>query len=121
MLEVNLSQLGEYLHSRSDVICAVVFGSAQDGHVRSGSDLDLAVQFSSKPQGENYLQFLVEVADAAEFDVIDLVDLRDVDPILGFEAITGRFICKNDPARTAALSSLISREYEDVMIRLNAA
>ena len=121
MLAANLSQLGEFLDSRTDVVCAVVFGSAQNGHVKPGSDLDLAVLFSNKPQGENYIQFLVEVADAADFDVIDLVDLARADPILGFEAISGRFICKNDPDRTAEISSLISREYEDVMMRLSAA
>jgi predicted nucleotidyltransferase len=121
MLAANLSQLGEYLDSRTDVACAVVFGSAQDGHVKPGSDLDLALLFSNKPKGESYIRFLVEVADAADFDVIDLVDQAHADPILGFEAISGRFICKNDPARTAEMSSIISREYEAVMMLLSAA
>ncbi len=121
MPRANLEQLGGYLAARVDVVCAVVFGSAQDGTVREGGDLDLEVSVTEKPKGDAYVDFLVETAEAAEFDVIDLVDLDQADPILAFEALSGRFLCKNDPGKTAALASLVSREYEDVMYRLNHA
>jgi predicted nucleotidyltransferase len=121
MPQANLEQLGDYLASRPDVICAVVFGSAQNGIVQNGSDLDLGIYFTAKPEGEGYVDFLVEAAEACEFDVIDLVDLQSADPILAFEAISGRFICKTDPEKTAELASRISREYEDTMLRLGHA
>jgi len=41
MLNINLERLGEYLHLRRDIICAVVFGSSKDGKVKPGSDLDI--------------------------------------------------------------------------------
>jgi predicted nucleotidyltransferase len=121
MPAVNLEQLSAYLSSRPDVICAVVFGSAQNGIAKPGSDLDLAVYFTKKPEGEAFIRFLVDAAEAAEFDVIDLVDLGAADPILAFEALSGRFLCRTDPEKTAELTSLVSREYEDTMVRLNSA
>ncbi len=121
MLEINIAQLKNFFCQREDIICAVIFGSAQSGFVGVDSDLDIGIYFKQKPEGEAYINFLVEVADAAEFDVIDLVDLRSADPILAFEAVSGNFICKNDKNKTAELVSLICREYEDVMFRLNHA
>jgi predicted nucleotidyltransferase len=121
MPKANLNKLAAYLQSRSDVICSVVFGSAQNGLIKEGSDLDLGVYFTQRPQGESYIQFLVEAANAAEFDVIDLVDLKTADPILAFEALSGTFLANIDPDKTAALTSLVCREYEDVMFRLNHA
>ena len=64
---------------------------------------------------------MTEAAEAADFDVIDLVDLHDANPILGFEALSGRFLCKNDPGMTVAFTSLVSREHEDNMCRMNEA
>jgi hypothetical protein len=49
---------------------------------------------------------------------IDLVVLNADNPILAFEAISGRFLCKNDLEKTAAFFSLVCREYEDVMANL---
>ena len=121
MLNVNLRKLGEYLDLRADVLCAVVFGSAQDGKVNPGSDLDIGIFFTEKPKGEKYIRLLVEIAEAAEFDVIDLVDLGTADPILAFETLSGNFICRSNPDKTAELTSLVCREYEDTMFRLNRA
>lgn len=121
MLTVNFDQLKEYFSGRDDIICAIIFGSAQNGFVRDGSDLDIGIYFIEKPKGDDYIKFMVEVAEAAEFDVIDLVDLSNADPILAFEVLSGHFICKNDPYKTAELTSLICREYEDIMFRLNSA
>jgi len=121
MLKANLDKLGEYLESRPDVRCAVVFGSAQDGNIKPGSDLDIGIYFSQKPKGEEYINLMVEMAEVAEFDLIDLVDLGTADPILAFEALSGNFICKSDPEKTAKLTSLVCREYEETMFRLNLA
>ena len=121
MHKINIKELSKYLKNRSDVICAVIFGSAQDGVVKDGSDLDLGVYFSEQVKGDALIRFMVEVAEAADFDVIDLVDLRSAEPVLAFEVISGNFICKNDPEKTAELFSLICRKYEEVMFRLNSA
>jgi predicted nucleotidyltransferase len=121
MLQANLKQLGKYLTSRNDIICAVVFGSAQDGSIKPGSDLDIGIYFSNKPKGTNYIKLLTEMAETADFDIIDLIDLDTANPILAFEALSGRFICKPHPGQTAVLTSRVCREYEETMLRLNQA
>ena len=121
MHRADLQRLTCYLRNRPDVVFAVVFGSGQDGRIREGGDLDLGVLLQAKLSPEARIQFMTEAAEAADFDVIDLVDLHDADPILAFEALSGRFLCKNDPALTAIFTSLVCRGYEDDISRLTHA
>ena len=81
----------------------------------------LGVYFTEPVKGDALINFMVEAAEAADFDVIDFVDLYSTETILAFEVISGNFICKNDPEKTAELFSLISRKYEEAMCRLNHA
>jgi len=115
---VPIDRLGALLDRRRDVVFAVLFGSARDGVLREGADLDIGVLFVAAPGTESVLSLMAALSDEAETDDIDFVDLSKADPILAFEAVSGRFLCKNDPDRTAAFVSLVSREYEDVMWRL---
>jgi predicted nucleotidyltransferase len=119
--KLDLAELGRFLSTRREVVFAVAFGSAQDGHVRPGSDLDLGIYFDPRPSPEALAALLVAVADLLAFDDIDCTDLAAADPILAFEAISGRFLCRNSPERTAEVCSLICREYEDAMALLNRA
>jgi hypothetical protein len=121
MHRIDLGALSAYLAKRQDVVFAVVFGSGQDGRIRDKGDLDLGVLFRGKPSPESLIRFMTEIAEAVDFDAIDLVDLHDADPILAFEAISGRLISRNDPGRTAEFVSLVSRLYEDTMARLSRA
>ena len=121
MRTLDLDRLAAYLAERQDVAFAVVFGSARHGTARPGGDLDLGVCFRVTPDTDALLGLLADIADLLQFDAIDLVDLSRADPILGFEAISGRFLCKNDRGKTAEICSLISREYEDVMVQLRRA
>ncbi len=121
MKKVPLEKIAAYFRQRSDVLFAVVFGSSQDGFLRRGSDLDIGVCFAMKPSPQIFLELMTTLADIAEIDELDLVDLARADPILAFEAVSGHFLCKNDPEKTAAMVSLISREYEDSLWRLHPA
>jgi predicted nucleotidyltransferase len=119
--ELDLSRLGDYLSQRADIVFAVAFGSARDGKVAPESDLDVGVFFRERPQSEELFSLLTHMADVLDFDRIDFTDLGRADAILGFEAIAGRFLCKNDVNETARIVSLICREYEDAMVDLNRA
>ena len=113
---VDLERLTEYLAGRPCVVAATVFGSASDGKVQPGSDLDLAILFETKPEPQEFLQFYSDLCDEMpRVQNVDVVILNDADPILAFEAISGRFLCKNNLPKTAAFFSLVCREYEDVM------
>jgi len=113
---VNLDDLSAYFSRDSRVAAATVFGSAQDGIVRPGSDLDLGVLFTEALNSDEYLEFYTELCEEVpSVENLDLVSLNEADPILAFEAINGRFLCKNDLEKAADFVSLVSREYEDVM------
>ncbi len=117
--QIPLEQLAAFLSARSDIVFAVVFGSAESGRVEPGSDFDLGVYFEPKPDTEALAAFLQEVSDSIGFDRVDFTDMTKADPVLAFEAISGRFLCKNDRATTAAYCSRVCREYEDLMAELH--
>lgn len=113
---VDLARLERYLAAAPRVVAATVFGSAQDGWVQSGSDLDVAVLFDRPPAADEFLRFYADLCDQLPgVEKVDLVVLNQAEPILAFEALRGRFLCKNDPEQAAAFFSLVCREYEDVM------
>jgi predicted nucleotidyltransferase len=113
---VDLARLESYLAAAPRVVAATVFGSARDGWMQSGSDLDVAVLFDRPPAADEFLRFYTDLCDQLPgVEKVDLVVLNQADPILAFEALRGRFLCKNDSEQTAAFFSLVCREYEDVM------
>ncbi|MFW5802809.1 MAG: type VII toxin-antitoxin system MntA family adenylyltransferase antitoxin [Verrucomicrobiota bacterium] len=116
VVEVDLDKLGEYLHRDPRIVGATVFGSARDGRVRPGSDLDLAVLFDAPLPAEDFLDFYSALCDQVPgVEKVDLICLNQADPILAFEAISGTFLCTNDKEKMAGYFSLVCREYEDVM------
>ncbi len=96
-----------------EVIAAWAFGSARSGHVGPGSDIDIAVLFESPPSLEAQIALLGKLQAALQFEDIDLVVLNDANPILRFEAISGRSLFCRDLGRRAEFASLTAREYED--------
>lgn len=113
---VDFDRLAEFFRADANVACATVFGSAADGMVAPGSDLDVAVLFLEPPAtGEATLRYYTSLCDAVpEVERLDFINLNQANPILAFEALRGRMLCKNDSDRTAAFSSLVCREYEDI-------
>jgi predicted nucleotidyltransferase len=115
-VDVDLEKLADYLRRDSRVVGATVFGSARDGRVRPGSDLDLAVLFDQPLSAEEFLDFYSDLCNRAPgVERVDLISLNQADPILAFEAISGTFLCTNDVDKMAGYFSLVCREYEDVM------
>ena len=97
------------------VIAAWAFGSAQDGRVRVGSDIDIGLLMASLPSLDEQLELVAKLESALQVDTVDLVILNDANPILRFEAISGRAIYCRDMGRRAEFASLTAREYEDEM------
>ncbi len=46
---IDIDQLRSFFEDRSNCNLVYLFGSASDGRVREGSDLDLAILFEEKP------------------------------------------------------------------------
>lgn len=115
MSSVDWSHFESILAAAPNVVAAWVFGSAQSGQVKPGSDVDVGVLFESKPSLAELLELTGALQQAVPFAEIDLVPLNDANPILRFEAISGRAIFCRDTGRRAEFASLTAREYEDEM------
>lgn len=115
-VDINFDKLAEFLRQDARVVGATVFGSARDGRVHSGSDLDLAVLFHASLPADEFLEFYSQLCEQVpDVEQIDLVRLNQADPILAFEALNGKVICTNNAEKMAGYFSLVCREYEDVM------
>jgi predicted nucleotidyltransferase len=115
MYSVDWQRLEQVLAASPNVIAAWVFGSAQNGQINEGSDLDIGVLFGSKPSLDELLNLMADLQKALQFDEVDLVPLNEANPILRFEAISGRAVFCRDASRRAEFASLTAREYEDEM------
>jgi predicted nucleotidyltransferase len=107
--------------ARPEIIAAWVFGSAQRGQIRSGGDADIGVLFESLPSVDAQLELLAELQQALQIEAVDLVVLNEANPILRFEAISGRALFCRDAGRRAEFASLTAREFEDEMAFLQRA
>ncbi len=115
MSSVDWPRLEQVLAAASSVVAAWVFGSAQGGQINPGSDLDVGVLFETKPSLAELLELTGALQQVAPFAEIDLVPLNEANPILRFEAVSGRAVFCRDAGRRAEFVSLTAREYEDEM------
>ena len=99
------------------VLLAVIFGSAKEGTVRQGSDVDIGVLLSPALAPLEFYRFYLEVtARLSTIPELDLVDLNHAGSVLAFEALCGRRLFVRDDETVAAFSSRVAREYEDDML-----
>jgi predicted nucleotidyltransferase len=101
------------LAAHESIIAAWAFGSAQKGQLGPESDLDIGVLFRDTPSFEEWASLRASLQQALQFEEVDLVTLNEANPILRFEAVSGRSIFCRDTGHRAAFVSLAAREYED--------
>jgi Nucleotidyltransferase domain. len=100
------------------IVFALVIGSARDGVVKPGSDLDLAVYMDEAPSLELCGAIEQTVLQAVEGDVrVDIGFLNRAEPVYRFEALKGRLLFTHDEERWLRFYSLTCREYEQQMFR----
>jgi predicted nucleotidyltransferase len=117
--KIDFEVLKTFFSSRNNIAAAFVFGSAKNAVVKPGSDIDIAILFNTMPDAEAKLDFYADLCDAVASDKpIDMVVLNSAEPILAFEAISGKRISNNNPEKTAEFSSYTSRLYEDTMANI---
>lgn len=104
-----------------DVVAAWAFGSAQGGELRQGSDADVGVLMTRPPTFEEQLALIGRLEKAPWPAEIDLVILNDANPILRFEAVSGRLLFTRDLSALAEFVSLTARKYEDEMAQWERA
>ena len=117
--KIDIEKLKAFFFDRTNVAAAFIFGSAQNAEVKPGSDIDIAILFYVVLDAEHRLDFYTDLCDAIDSDKpIDMVILNNAEPILAFEAISGKRSSNNNPERTAEFSSYTSRLYEDTMANI---
>ena len=84
------------LARNGNVLAAWVFGSARDGEIRAGSDLDLGVLFFRAPGLDELAELRSDLQRALGVEEIDLVPLNGAGPVLRFEAVSGRSLFSED-------------------------
>jgi predicted nucleotidyltransferase len=115
---IDVDRLAAVLEGIEDVEYAMIFGSAQDGVVHAGSDLDVAVWLTQAdgPTIDRLAQIVGKVEDALGVSC-DLAVLNTAGPVLRHEALQGRVLFVR-LAREADFSEFYVRtcaEYEDLM------
>ncbi len=99
----------------ADVVFALLHGSARDGQVRDGGDIDLALFIRGKATIALYddaAQAVNSVAPGAE---VDIGILNHAEPVYRFEALKGRLLICRDEESYLRFFSLTCREYESQM------
>ena len=91
------------------VSLVVLFGSGASGDLSSLSDLDVAVQFEPGVSRERRLELLDSLTAclvrATGFEAVDLVDLDDASPELGYDVLSKGVLIVGDDATAADLRS----------------
>jgi predicted nucleotidyltransferase len=113
-MTLDFETIGQVLAAEPQVVFAFVFGSSQDGVVKDGSDVDLAVFLDPRPEPLEFYQFYQHLASRLAFiPDLDLVDLANADSVLAFEALCGKRLFVRSPERLAEFSSYTARQHED--------
>lgn len=118
MRETDLSLAANIWLAYSAIAAVWSFGSAQDGRIREGSDLDLAILFYELPELELLCQIRADLQEMLAVDDIDLLNLNSAGVVSAMEAISGTPLFCRDLAKRAEFVSLTARQYEDDMSQL---
>jgi len=115
---IDVQRLAAVLESIADVEYAMVFGSAQDGVVHAGSDLDVAVWLAQAGGQtiDRLAQIVGKIEDALAVSC-DLTILNSAGPVLRHEALKGciLFVRPNCEDEFSEFYVRTCAEYEDLM------
>ena len=116
-MKLDVEHLSRVLADEPDVLLATLFGSAQDGDIREGGDVDVGVLLSPRPRPLDFYDFYQRIASRiAGVDDLDLIDLSRAGSVLAFEALCGRRLVTRDAEKVAGFVSETARQYEDDML-----
>ena len=101
-----------------DILFAFLFGSSQQGEVRQGGDIDLAVWLKDYGKRAALITDMIGLTESlTEGVTCDLTLLNNAGEQLAFEALSGTrlFVREEAMDQYVAWYSLTCREYEDTM------
>lgn len=113
--QININAITKIIQDNfSDVAFAYLFGSAQNGVVKSGSDVDIAVFYKGD---DLFIRFKIEELLEKELKgiPIEIIELQKVNPMLAFEALRGiqLFVREEDKETYLNFYTRTRQQYED--------
>lgn len=93
-------------------VFALLHGSAKDGKVNPGSDIDIALYIKGQPSLDLYSNASQAVSEVCPNAEPDIGILNNAEPVYRFEALKGRLLFNNDLETYLHFFSLTCREYE---------
>ena len=105
----------------SKIIAVWAFGSAQEGQLRTGSDIDIGVLVNEPLTLDEQLKLSGQIQQRLQIEAVDLIILNKANVILSFEAVSGRKLFSRDESKIATFVSLTARQYEYEMTRWRQA
>lgn len=102
----------------SEILFAYLFGSAREGNIRSGGDVDIAVWIDEKAKRIDLIPKIVGLVEKnAAGAPCDLVFLNDAGDQLAFSALQGKILFIRNEARElhSSFYSQTCRDYEDTI------
>jgi predicted nucleotidyltransferase len=110
-LDTLAARLRDLLEVAPDLELVVLFGSAAAGHMRDGSDVDVAVCATGPADLDEVYRVL---APRIGSERLDIVDVRRASPLLMMEvARRGRVLFERRPGVFRRFQALASRRYCD--------
>jgi len=112
---INLQTISTSISTRfPDIAFANLFGSAKEGEVKEGSDVDIAIYYTGT---DSFVRFGVmeELEKVLPGFIFDIIELQKADPILAFEALSGsQLFVRPEAIHTyVAFYNLTCRLYRD--------
>ena len=115
-MKFNTDKLSDALQAACpEVLFALLHGSAKDGQVNPGSDIDIALYIDGKATLELYMNAADAVRQICPDAESDIGILNNAEPIYRFEALKGNLLFNKDMETYLDFFSLTCREYESQM------
>jgi uncharacterized protein len=115
-MKFDVQQLSEALESACpQADFALLHGSAKDGELKKGSDIDVALFLNCKPSTEIYMSAIKAVHEVCPDAEADIGILNNAEPVYRFEALKGKLLFNRNMEKYLDFFSLTCREYESQM------
>ncbi len=104
---------GELKRQCPEVVFAILHGSAKDGFVKAGSDVDIAIYVHGKMTLELYRRIYEIVNSITPDNEPDIGILNNAEPIYRFETLKGKLLFTRDENKYLDFYTITCREYEN--------
>ncbi|MCX5634089.1 MAG: nucleotidyltransferase domain-containing protein [Phycisphaerae bacterium] len=113
-MKFDTNKLSESLNKQCpEIIFAILHGSSQEGIIREGSDIDIAIYINGKATLDLYQQIYGIVASVVPDSEPDIGILNNTEPVYRFETLKGKLLFSRDEEKFLEFFSLTCREYEN--------